>query len=368
MTRRASIIANLALVAVIVAAGAAQAARLKDMASIHGVRGNQLIGYGLVMGLNGTGDKAATTFTVQGLSNMLNRMGVKVSPDNVKVKNVAAVMVTAELPAFARAGSRIDVTLSSIGDSDSLAGGTLVMTPLRAVDGNIYAVAQGPVSVGGFTAGGQAATVSKNHPTVGRIPSGAVIERELTERFGENPRISINLRVPDFTVAARVAQSIQSEIPTLAPRAVDPSTIEITLPASGLENVALMARLENLEIEPDMSSKVVVDERTGTVVMGEGVRISTVAVASGALSISVTESADVSQALPFAPGGETVVVPSTDVTVGEQKAPLAVVRSGVSIGQVVSALNALGATPRDLIVILQAIEAAGALQAKLEII
>lgn len=367
MHRRGYIIAALMTLAIIVAAAPAHAVRLKDMASVYGVRGNQLIGYGLVVGLNGTGDKSATTFTVQGLTNMLNRMGVKVTADNVKVKNVAAVMVTAELPAYARSGSRIDVTLSSLGDCDSLAGGTLIMTPLRAVDGQIYAVAQGPVSVGGFTAGGQAATVSKNHPTVGRIPSGAFIERELSEHFGENPRISINLRTPDFTVASRVAQSIQSELPTLRPRAVDPSTIEITLPG-GSDNVALMAHLENLEIQPDISSKVVVDERTGTVVMGEGVRISTVAVASGSLSISVTESADVSQALPLAPGGQTVVVPSTDVTVGENKVPLAVVRSGVSIGQVVKALNALGATPRDLIVILQAIEAAGALQAKLEII
>lgn len=368
MRLRSAITATIAAAIIIAMAGPAWAVRLKDMASIHGVRGNQLIGYGLVVGLNGTGDKAATTFTVQGLSNMLNRMGVKVTPDTVKVKNVAAVMITAELPAYARTGSRIDVTLSSMGDCSSLAGGTLVMSTLRAVDGQVYAVAQGPVSVGGFQAGGEAATVSKNHPTVGRIPSGALIERELPERFGENRRLSINLRTPDFTVASRVAHSIQRDLPSLLPRAMDPSTVEIMLPEAGQDYVSIMARLENLEIQPEISAKVVVEERTGTVVMGEGVRISTVAVASGALSISVTESAEVSQALPLAPGGETVVVPSTEVTVGEEKVPLAVVKSGVSIGQVVKALNALGATPRDLIVILQAMEAAGALQATLEII
>ena len=349
-------------------AGQAWAVRLKDMADIHGVRSNQLIGYGLVVGLNGSGDKSATTFTVQGLTNMLTRMGVKVSADKVKVKNVAAVMVTAELPPYARTGSRIDITLSSLGDATSLAGGTLIMTPLKGVNGEIYAVAQGPVSVGGFSAGGEAASVSKNHPTVGRIPGGALIEREVNETFGENRRLSVNLNTPDFTTASRVATSIRRDLPSLNPKALDPSTVEIILPENGRDYVGLMARLENLEIQPDVSAKVVVEERTGTVVMGEAVRISTVAVASGALSISVSETDEVSQALPLAPGGETVVVPRTEVRVGEQKVPLAVVKSGVSIGQVVKALNALGATPRDLIVILQAIEAAGALQAKLEII
>ncbi len=347
----------------------AWAVRIKDMASIKGVRSNQLVGYGLVVGLNGTGDKSSTTFTTQGLANMLTRMGVKVSPGQIKVKNVAAVMVTAELPPYARLGNRLDVTLSSLGDATSLAGGTLILTPLKGVDGRIYAVAQGPVSVGGFAAGGAAASVSKNHPTVGRIPGGAVVERELPLKFGSLNKLTINLHTPDFTTAYRLARKVNQALPALKAHALDPSTVAITLPrGKGQDPVALMAKLENLEITPDVSAKIIVDERTGTVVMGEAVRISTVAVASGSLSISITEGAKVSQALPFAQGGRTVVTPQTQVQVAEQKKALRMLKKGVSIGQVVKALNALGATPRDLITILQAIKAAGALQAELEII
>jgi flagellar P-ring protein precursor FlgI len=358
------------MLALTMAAMPVGAVRIKDMASLRGVRGNQLIGYGLVVGLNGTGDKAATTFTTQGLTNMLTRMGVKVTPGQVKVKNVAAVMVTAELPAFARQGNRLEVTLSSLGDSSSLAGGTLVLTPLKGLDGQVYAVAQGPVSVGGFQAGGAAASVSKNHPTVGRIPRGALVERELPLRFGDLRRLTINLHSPDFTTANRVAQKINSSLPILQARALDSGTVSITLPAGkDVDPVSMMARLENLQVTPDLSAKVVVEERTGTVVMGEAVRINTVAVASGSLSISIQEGAEVSQALPFAPGGQTVATPRTEVQVGERRAPLRLVKGGgVSIGEVVKALNALGATPRDLITILQAIKAAGALQADLEII
>lgn len=366
--RRAIIAISIALGIALLACAPAGAIRIKDMASVYGVRSNQLIGYGLVVGLNGSGDKSGAAFTAQGLSNMLTRMGVKVMPGDVNVKNVAAVMVTAQLPPFARAGNRIDVTLSSMGDASSLAGGTLVMTPLKGIDGQVYAVAQGPVSVGGFLAGGEAATVSKNHPTVGRIPSGATVEREVPYRFGDNPTLTVNLETPDFTTANRVAMSIQRELPQLRARALDPSTIRIDLPQGQRRDyVAMMARLENIEVKPDVSAKVVVDERTGTVVMGEAVRISTVAVASGALSISITESADVSQPLPFS-GGETVVTPQTEVQVTEDKPPMKIVPRGISIGDVVKGLNALGASPRDLIVILQAIQAAGALQAELEII
>jgi flagellar P-ring protein precursor FlgI len=364
------IIINIAIIAVIIfAAASAPAIRIKDMAALKGVRGNQLIGYGLVLGLNGTGDKASTIFTKQGLSNMLNRMGVKVTAGSMSVKNVAAVMVTATLPAFARLGQRIDITLSSLGDASSLAGGTLVMTPLKGIDGNIYAVAQGPVSVGGFSAGGAAASVSKNHPTVGRIPRGGVVERELNHNFADMQSLTVNLNSPDFTSAMRVAQKINDDLPMLNAKALDPSTVKITIPpGQEVDRVMLMARLENLDVIPDQSAKVVVDERTGTVVMGERVRINTVAIASGALAISITEGAEVSQALPFAQGGETVTTPTTEVKVGESKKALQVVKGGVSIGEVVRALNALGATPRDLITILQAIKAAGALQAQLEII
>ena len=301
---------------------------------------------------------------------MLTRMGVKVTPDQVKVKNVAAVMVTAELPPFVRTGSRIDVLLSSLGDSTSLAGGTLLLTPLKALDGKTYAVAQGPISVGGFLAGGAAATVAKNHPTVGRIPRGGLVERELSHKFSDLKHLTVNLNSPDFTTANRMARRIKQALPSLRAEALDPATVRIHMPKGPKTNpVELIAKLENLEVKPDISAKVVVDERTGTVVMGEAVRISTVAVASGALTISIAEGADVSQALPFAEGGRTVVTPRTEVEVGEKKVGLKVVDgTGVSIGDVVKALNALGATPRDLIVILQAIKSAGALQADLEVI
>jgi flagellar P-ring protein precursor FlgI len=368
MTRRLIIILCLTLLTGL-AARPAGAVRIKDVASLRGVRSNQLVGYGLIVGLNGTGDKSSTVFTVQGLTNMLNRMGMRMSPNQVSVKNVAAVMVTSSLPPFARAGSHLDVTVSSLGDSTSLAGGTLIITPLKGIDGKIYAVAQGPVSVGGFQAGGEAATVSKNHPTVGRIPRGALVEREVGYQFGQERNITLDLDTPDFTTAGRVAKRINEALPQLMAQAQDPSTIALQLPPVDQGRlVDMIAKMENLEISPDVSAKVVIDERTGTVVMGEAVRISTVAVASGALSISITESAEVSQALPLAPGGQTVAVPQTQVRVGEQKSKLALVKSGVSIGDVVKALNALGATPRDLIVILQAIKAAGALQAQLEII
>jgi flagellar P-ring protein precursor FlgI len=338
---------TIAIIAILLSvATSAMAIRIKDMAALRGVRGNQLIGYGLVLGLNGTGDKSSTTFTTQGLTNMLNRLGVKVTPSAISVKNVAAVMVTATLPPFARLGQHIDVTLSSLGDASSLAGGTLVMTPLKGIDGQIYVVAQGPVSVGGFSAGGEAATVSKNHPTVGRIPRGGLVERELNHNFADMSSLTVNLNTPDFTSAMRVAQKINDELPMLNARPLDPSTVRISIPpGQEVNRVMLMARLENLDVIPDQSAKVVVDERTGTVVMGEKVRISTVAVASGALAISITEGQEVSQALPFAEGGETVVTPTTEVQVGEAKKSLQLVQGGVSIGEVIRALNALGATP-----------------------
>jgi flagellar P-ring protein precursor FlgI len=290
---------TIALVSLLwLSAGAAQAVRIKDMASFKGVRGNQLVGYGLVVGLNGTGDKSATTFTVQGLTNMLTRMGVRVTPDQVKVKNVAAVMVTASLPPFARAGQRLDVTLSSLGDATSLGGGTLIMTPLKGMDGKTYVMAQGPVSVGGFLAAGEAASVSKNHPTVGRIPRGGSVERELPFAFKDMDKLEINLDVPDFTTAARVAAAVNRGISGVSAEATDPSTVKVNLPPdSAMDRVSLVAKLENLEISPDISAKVVVDERTGTVVMGEAVRISKVAITSGALSISIAESQQVSQPL-----------------------------------------------------------------------
>lgn len=367
--RTTAIVALTLAMALLLSAAPASAIRIKDMASLKGVRSNQLIGYGLVVGLNGTGDKAATTFTAQALANMLNRMGVRVLPGSMAVKNVAAVMVTCDLPAFARTGTRLDVTLSSMGDATSLGGGTLLITALRGLDGNIYAVAQGPISVGGFLVAGEAAEVQKNHPTVGRIPRGGIVERELAHTFGRSGPMTLNLDTPDFTTANRVAVAINKALPQLRAQALDPSTVRLQLPATSQgELIRLMARMENINIKVDQPARVVVEERTGTVVMGQNVRISTVAVASGALSISIQESAEVSQALPLAPGGQTVVTPQTEVRVGEGKSKLTVLRSGASIASLVTALNALGATPRDLITILQAIKAAGALQAHLEII
>ncbi|MCA1989089.1 MAG: flagellar basal body P-ring protein FlgI [Desulfarculus sp.] len=388
MTRTAAVTAAIAtgMRALVLAAGlvaatialmpqtAFGASRIKDIADFEGVRDNLLVGYGIVVGLNGTGDDLTNTpFTKESLVGMLERLGVNIRQQGgtiatVKPKNVAAVMVTADLPPYARLGQRLDVTLSSLGDSSSLAGGTLLVAPLKGLDGTVYAVAQGPVSVGGFQAGGEAASVSKNHPTVGRIPRGALVERELPLEFAQLTSLTVNLNNPDFTTAHRMAGRINQALPHLRAQALDPSTIKVDMPGPTADPVGTMARLETLDVSPDTAAKVVVDERTGTVVMGEQVRISTVAVASGALSISITETPEVSQALPLAPGGQTVVVPRTQVQASEQKRALAVLPSGASIGDVVKALNALGATPRDLIVILQAIKAAGALQAELEII
>ncbi len=366
---RKYLICLVAVLTTLLLSSQAYAVRIKDLASVYGVRPNQLIGYGLVVGLNGTGDKGSTAFTIQGLANMLNRMGVKVTPDQLKVKNVAAVVVTAELPPFARQGSRIDVTLSSLGDCTSLLGGTLLMTPLKGLDGEIYVMSQGPVSIGGFSVGGQAASTTKNHPTVGKIPGGGIIERELPYDFADLKTMTVNLRNPDFTTADRMARAINQTLPQLKAKAIDPATVSVDLPyGHGADMVNLMARLENIDITPDQIAKVVVEERTGTVIIGENVRIKTVAIASGPLTITVSEDAQVSQALPFAPGGETVVTPSTTVNVIEARRALAVVPQGNTIADVVRALNSLGATPRDLIVILQALKSAGALNASLEII
>ena len=349
-------------------ASLAQGARIKDMVDIKGARQNQLVGYGLVVGLAGTGDGKKSVFTSQSLAAMLDKMGVTVNPEQLKGDSVAAVMVTADLPPFARAGSRIDVLVSSIGGAQSLQGGTLLLTPLRAANGQVYAVAQGPVSTGGFVVKGAAAGVAKNFPTVGRVADGALIEREVSVAFNEKERLCLALRAPDFTTAARVAAAINANVVGGAASTPDAGTVDVLVPETYLGNVvAFVAMIESLEVTPDVESKVVINERTGTVIMGENVRISTVAVAHGNLSIQINESATVSQPLPFA-NGRTVATPQTDVAVQEGRNPIYLMKQGVSIGDVVRALNALGVSPRDLIAIFQALKAAGALQAKLEII
>jgi flagellar P-ring protein precursor FlgI len=345
-----------------------QAARIKDIVDIKGARQNQLVGYGLVVGLFGTGDGKNSVFTSQSLAALLDKMGVTVDPEQLKGNNVAAVMVTADLPPFARVGSQIDVLVSSIGGAESLQGGTLLLTPLRAANGQVYAVAQGPVSTGGFVVKGASAGIAKNFPTVGRVADGALVERELSVAFNEKHRLCLALRAPDFTTASRVAAAINATVFDRAASTPDGGTVDVIIPQRYLGNVvAFVSMIENLEVTPDVESKVVINERTGTVIMGETVRISTVAIAHGNLSIQISESANVSQPLPFS-DGQTVAIPQTDVAVQEGRSPIYLMNQGVSIGEVVRALNALGVSPRDLIAIFQALKAAGALQAKLEII
>ena len=368
----------------------ASGARIKDIASIKGIRSNQLFGYGLVIGLNGSGDKQGTNFTIQGLVNMLERMGIHVSARDVKVSNVAAVMVSTNLPPFARVGAKIDITVSSIGDSKSLQGGTLLLTPLRGVDGNVYALAQGPLVVGGFTASGSAGGgVTKNHPTVATVSGGATVEREIPLPLDEKHEFAMILNHPDFTTAARVVERINGWFNEPMAKAVDSGTLKIRVPERFQgQVVTLFAELGQLEVKPDTAAKVIVNERTGTVVIGENVRISTVAVAHGNLNIDIKETSEVSQIPQFfspwgirpsppvetdggvvvAPGGATVVTPDTDILIGEEQNRLLVIPGGRTVGDLVRALNAIGISPRDLITVLQAVKAAGALHGELEII
>jgi len=436
------------------AATPARAARLKDIARLQGVRDNQLGGYGLVVGLKSTGDRRQATFTLQSLLSMLARNGIRVDGSEVRVRNVAAVMVTATLPPFARNGDKLDVQVSSIGDADSLQGGTLLLTPLKGPDGKVYAVAQGPLSVGGFSASGATGTsVRKNHDTAGTIPNGAVVEREVPTVVRDRDQLSWVLDRPDFTTASRVAAAIDGELapkeepkrkkaeaaakgpggdapaaadevegkkdgkskkgkkggkepkggkgkadlppggagdadaappakraaappPPGAPAAepprfatvVDGATVSVQVPPDYRERVPeLVARLEHVQVKTDRIARVVLNERTGTVVMGADVRISTVAIAQGGLTVTIRERLTASQPGPFS-SGETVVLPESDVEVEEEEAGLQVLKGGTSLGALVKALNALGVTPRDLVSILQALEVAGALEAKLEVI
>jgi len=361
---------GLVLLLILIFAIPSYAVRIKDIADIKGVRQNQLVGYGLVVGLDGTGDGKDSKFTFESMASMLEKMGVTVTAKDIeKVENVAAVMVTANLPPFVKMGSRIDVVVSSIGDAESLYGGTLLLTPLMASDGQVYSVAQGPIIIGGFSAGGAQAQVQKNFPTVGRVVDGALIEKEIPSDFSKGGLFSLSLHNPDFTTASRVAEAINIALSdyTLA-KTHDAGSIEVTVPEKYSENiVGLITFIEGLQVAVDSTSKVVINERTGTVVMGNNVRISTIAIAHGNLSIEIKESEEVSQPLPFSQG-ETVIVPETEISVKEEKNKLLLLRSGASIGDVVRGLNSLGVSPRDLITIFQAIKAAGALQAKLEVI
>jgi flagellar P-ring protein FlgI len=391
--RRLAAALLLALVATATSSTAANAAsRVKDIADFEGIRENMLVGYGLVVGLNGTGDSLnKSIFTRESLIGMLERLGVNARDASLRTNNVAAVMVTASLPPFARQGSRLDVGVSTLGDAKSLLGGTLLVTPMLGADGEVYAVAQGSVQ-SGYVAKGTAASVTKGVPTAGRVANGAIVEREIAFEMASMQSVNIMLRNPDLTTARRIAQVINTFLHSPAARPLDPGTVMLMVP-SGTPGgvVGLITDIEQLRVEPDQIARVVIDEQNGVIVMGEHVRISTVAIAQGNLTVKVTETPQVSQPNPFAPtgfgdaglpalvgpdgtqfvpggGGQTVVVPRTSISVDEQsERRLAVLPEGVSLQQLVNSLNALGVGPRDMISILQAIKASGALQAEVEV-
>jgi flagellar P-ring protein precursor FlgI len=380
------------LAATLIFTSTVYAARIKDIAAIGGVRDNQLIGYGIVVGLAGTGDDLTKNlFTTESLVNMMSRQGLYMKDKYVTMKadNVAAVMVTAALPPFAKIGTKIDVVVSSLGSAKSLSGGTLLLTPLRGVDGEVYAVAQGPVTLGGFSARGTGGGVAKNHTTAGNISNGAFVEKELKYDFDHKRTFVVNLQHPDFTTASRMAATINKMVTFAEARQIDSFSVAVRARDSFRGSLSeLVYFIESLDVPVDSAAVVMLNEKTGTVVMGDNVRISTVAIAHGNLSIQIREDAKVSQPLPFAPaapaggtspargpgstavapGGQTVVIPQTIVSATEDKKYLMTVPQGVTIYDVVRALNALGVSPRDLITILQSIKAAGALQADLKII
>jgi flagellar P-ring protein precursor FlgI len=356
------------LLAAFVPARAGAQVRIKDIADIEGIRDNQLVGYGLVVGLNGTGDRLdSAIFTRESLVAMLERLGVNTRDQIAKLstKNVAAVMVTANLPPFARAGSRIDVAVSALGDATDLMGGTLLVTPLMAADGEVYAVAQGALTTGAIAARGAAASVTRGVPTAGRIANGAIVEREVPFTLSSRNEVHLALRNPDLNTAERVADAINRSLGGTPAHTLDPRTVALDL--AGRDVVGALARIEELRVTPDTPAVVVVEEASGTIVMGDNVRISTVAVAQGNLTVRVTETPQVSQPGPFS-GGQTVVVPRTDVQVQDGAGRrMGIVRQSATLRDLVASLNALGVGPRDMISILQSIKAAGALQAELEV-
>ncbi len=352
------------------AAQADVATRIKDVVEFEGVRDNMLVGYGLAVGLNGTGDTLTNSpFTQQSIIGMLERLGVNVRDESMTTKNIAAVMVTASLPPFTNQGTHIDVTVSTLGDAKSLQGGTLLVTPLLGADGQVYAVAQGPLSVAGFSAKGDAGSVTQNIPTAGRISSGAIVEREIPFELAGMTSTRLSLRNPDFTTARRIASAINDHLKFQAASAQNPASVELKIPPgyqAGMVN--LITDIEQLKIQPDQMARIVIDERSGVIVMGSDVHISTVALAQGNLTIRITETPQVSQPQAFAQTGTTTVVPRSDIQVetGSDK-KIAMLPEGVSLQDLVSSLNALGVGPRDIITILQSIKAAGALQAEIQV-
>ncbi|MBZ2170694.1 flagellar basal body P-ring protein FlgI [Nitratidesulfovibrio sp. SRB-5] len=367
LTARLLVVPLLAALWLLALPGGAGAVRIKDIASFGGVRDNQLVGYGLVVGLGGTGDKKDSTFTMSSMVNMLERMGVAVDPAKMKPKNVAAVMVTTRMPVSAKPGTRLDVTVSSMGDATSLQGGVLLITPLKGVDGKVYSLAQGPLALGGFSVEGQAARAQKNVTTVGTIPGGAIVERGIPFQFNSQDTLTLHMSSADFSTTMQVVERLNRVMGGSYAKAQDASTVALDVPPAYRGNlVPLMASIENIEVTPDSPAKVVVDEKTGTVVLGRDVRISRVAVAHGSLQVTVQEGMDVSQPGPFSQG-QTVATPRTDINVREENRRL-MLMEGATLQELVDGLNAIGATPRDLISILRAMKTAGALHADLEVI
>ncbi|MBL8709007.1 MAG: flagellar basal body P-ring protein FlgI [Rhodospirillaceae bacterium] len=363
-----AVVVTLAVVALLAPSPAAALSRIKDIAEFEGVRENQLVGYGLVVGLDGTGDdvKKKSPFTRESLIGMLERLGVKVNQANadLETKNVAAVMVTASLPAFSRQGSEIDITVSSLGDASSLQGGTLLATPMLGADGEVYAVGQGQITIGGFKAQGEAELIVRGVPTSGRITRGGIVEREVPFELAQMPSIKIALRNPDFTTSRRIADAINEFVGGGTAFAMDPGTVQLNLASYPGDPTALLTDIEQLPVVPDQLARVVIDENTGVVVIGQNVRISKLAIAQGNLTIRITETPQVSQPSPFSNTGVTTVVPRTDINVDEDpNRKLAILNDSVTLEELVAGLNSLGVGPRDLISILQSIKSAGALQA-----
>ncbi len=356
----------LASVLALGAQGAAAPVRVKELAEVQGVRDNVLYGYGLVVGLAGTGDSERVFFTSQSISGMLGRLGIRIDPRDVRVRNVAAVMTTARLPSFSRAGTRIDVTVSSMGNARSLAGGVLLVTPLTGADGAVYALAQGPVQAGGYDVSAAGSRLQKNQPTSGTVPGGGTVERAVTPEIGTSA-VVLGLRRPDFTTATRIAAAITTSVGEGSARALDPAAVEIKIPEEWKGRVpALLAQVEALEVDPDQRARIVVSERTGTIVAGQGVRIRAVAVAHGDLSISVLQTPYVAQPAPLS-SGRTVTARTATVDAREGVKPAVALPSTSSVDELVKALNLLGVGARDLIAVLQAMKAAGAIDADVEV-
>jgi flagellar P-ring protein precursor FlgI len=352
-------------------AGTVHAERVKDIASVAGVRGNQLVGYGLVVGLDGTGDQTSQApFTIQSIKNMLAKFGVTIPPNaNPQLKNVAAVTVTADLPPFSKTGQTIDITVSSIGNAASLRGGTLLMTPLRGIDGEVYGIAQGSIIVSGFgVKGNDGSKLSINVPSSGRVPNGATVEKEVPNSFTSQPFVMLNLHTPDFTTAARTAAGINQLLGEGTAQAVDAVSVKVAAPQDANQRIAYLSTLEGIEVQPgDAPARVIVNSRTGTVVIGSQVKVSPAAVAHGSLSVTITERQDVSQPGPLS-RGDTVVTPRSEISVNQDQARMFLFNAGVNLDEIVRAVNQVGAAPSDLVAILEALKEAGALHAELIVI